>query len=69
LKERILKLDNLETDLKDGVLLINLLEIISSRSGHCQGESRRRHPRMDCYPEKDLHSLGQHFLEGTHPQA
>jgi len=32
LKERILKLDNLETDLKDGVLLINLLEIISSKS-------------------------------------
>jgi len=32
LKERILKVDDLETDLKDGTLLIALLEVISSKS-------------------------------------
>jgi len=32
LKERILKIDDIETDLADGVLLINLLEIISDKT-------------------------------------
>jgi len=32
LKERMLKVDDLETDLHDGILLINLLEVISSKS-------------------------------------
>eukprot|EP01114_Cavostelium_apophysatum_P014354 TRINITY_DN369_c0_g1_i1.p1 TRINITY_DN369_c0_g1~~TRINITY_DN369_c0_g1_i1.p1 ORF type:complete len:755 (+),score=260.59 TRINITY_DN369_c0_g1_i1:68-2332(+) len=32
LKERMMKIDDLETDLSDGLLLINLLEIISSKS-------------------------------------